>query len=117
MTDLMTDTGMCGATRTPGGRVRCELAAGHDKDDREHSGRNARRRWITWPVDDIDEVAVLRAMDGQPPEHMTGAERAEAVKRLNQSGLSDRRIAERVGVTEHTVFRIRERYGIPGVKA
>ncbi|HEX2299677.1 MAG TPA: WhiB family transcriptional regulator [Pseudonocardiaceae bacterium] len=40
-------------------------------------------------------------------------ERATEIRRLTAGGLSDRQVADRIGVTDRTVLRIRSRFGIP----
>lgn len=60
-----------------------------------------------------DPAAVARAVAGRPPKRLTITERAAAVAELNRQGLSDPMIADRVGCTDRTVFRIRKRNGIP----
>lgn len=55
----------------------------------------------------LDEVAVLRLIDGRPPAHTTPAERRAAVAYLTAHGRSAAWIAERIGVTERSVCRLR----------
>ena len=54
----------------------------------------------------VDDVAVERAMSGQPVP-LTPAERREAVARLTRRGLSARRIAELLHTTSRTIVRVR----------
>lgn len=54
--------------------------------------------------DEIDEVAVERAMAGERIA-LTAAEQAEAIRRLADAGLSDRRIALLLGTSARTVAR------------
>lgn len=54
---------------------------------------------------DVDEVAVHRAVTGDPPAHMTVAERRLAVQKLCAAGLVGREVAERLRVTRRTVER------------
>ncbi|MGW6535395.1 helix-turn-helix domain-containing protein [Streptomyces sp. NPDC055051] len=56
-----------------------------------------------------DEIAVERAVSGDPPARLTPRERAAAVRQLNRRGYSASQIAERVGCTPRTVYRIRSR--------
>jgi hypothetical protein len=56
-----------------------------------------------------DEVAIERAVMGDPPDDLTATERAAAVAVLAARGLSARGIAERLGCTSRTVQRIRAR--------
>lgn len=55
----------------------------------------------------IDEVAVQRAIDGDPPATLTPAETTEAVRILTQRGYSSKQIAARLRVTSRTVARHR----------
>lgn len=67
----------------------------------------------SWPQpagpDDVDEIAVERAVagDGIRLADLTGAEQAEAVRRLTERGKSIRDIAEQLGTTKRTVSRRR----------
>jgi hypothetical protein len=63
----------------------------------------------------IDEIAVQRAVNGDPPAHLTQAEREEAVRRLHARGLNDRQIGERLGVQRAWARKIRARLGLPSV--
>jgi DNA-binding NarL/FixJ family response regulator len=56
-----------------------------------------------------DQVAVLRAVDGDLPERITPRERAAAVARLGTRGLSAEEIADRLRCTPRTVYRIRSK--------
>lgn len=70
------------------------------------------------PRYDIDEMAVERAVAGDPPTQLTIAEREEAVRRLHALNYSDRGIARRLGIAERTAHRIRhDRLGLPAVPA
>lgn len=60
----------------------------------------------TWSIDD---AAIERAIAGDPPERLSVAERQEAVIRLRQLGVSGQKVAERVGCTDRTVWRILRR--------
>lgn len=63
------------------------------------------RLWVSTTAtsqDDIDLVAVERAMNGEPGA-LTKAEQVEAARRLYDHGLSFKDIGSRVGVTRHTV--------------
>jgi hypothetical protein len=62
--------------------------------------------------DDVDEVAVLRACDGEHLD-LTIGERREVVRRLHARGLSDGRIAATGGLTARTVLRIRQELDLP----
>lgn len=61
--------------------------------------------------DYVDDVAVERACDGHRVV-LNRLERVEAVRRLHTRGLSDVAIAGRIGITERTVCRIRQRHRI-----
>jgi hypothetical protein len=63
--------------------------------------------------DDIDDVAVLRACEGDPTIRLTLAERREVVRRLHARGLSDNRIAATARMTSRTVLRIRQELDLP----
>lgn len=77
-------TGFYRNSRSPDGfRPECK--------DCEREGRGRRHR--------VDEVAVLRAMAGDPPAGLTAAEKREAVRRLHRRGLDRAAIARRTGLT------------------
>jgi hypothetical protein len=57
----------------------------------------------------FDEVAVLRAVAGDPPARMSKQERAEAVRRLNAQELSAAEIGLRLGRSTRGVVRARAR--------
>lgn len=59
-----------------------------------------------------DEVAIDLAMAGERVP-LTSAERREAVRRLHATRVTDREIAERLGLNVRTVFRIRAELGLP----
>lgn len=54
-----------------------------------------------------DEIAVLRAVGGDQGVHLSSADRAEAIAILTARGLTARAIAERMGLRERSVTRIR----------
>lgn len=56
-----------------------------------------------------DEIAVERAVSGDPPEHLTPRERASAVGELCARGKSVTEIAEHVRCTDRNVWRIKSR--------
>lgn len=66
--------------------------------------------------DDIDDVAVLRAVDGDRSVSLNPAERREAVRVLHARGLSDGAIAHRIGAVDRTVLRIRQELGLAAVE-
>lgn len=49
---------------------------------------------------DVDEVAVLRALNGHPPEHLTKAERIEIVTAARALGMSLKQITARTGISK-----------------
>lgn len=60
---------------------------------------------------DVDDVAVLLAVHGDSVR-LNAAERRAAVRTLHGEHLSDPVIAERLGLTSRTVFRIRRELGL-----
>lgn len=67
-------------------------------------------------LDEIDQVRVDRLLAGRTAvAGLTHAERDAAVVALYRLGYGDRTIAERVGNSERTVARIRQRLGLPGL--
>ena len=81
------------------------------------SGDPARATTLHTPYsvtrNDIDEAAVQRIVDGDPPDHTTVGEREEAVRRLHAYGLNDREIADRIGHSISMVWNTRTRLGLP----
>lgn len=75
-----------------------------------------RAGWDALPPVDVDEIAVARAVAGDPPAHLTIRERAEAVRVLHSRGYNDQQIARTVRITDRTVLRIRNRQGLPAVE-
>ncbi|MGW3376164.1 helix-turn-helix domain-containing protein [Streptomyces hydrogenans] len=73
---------------------------------RESWRRTHRSRYVPVVPDD---VAIDRAVSGDPPARLTPRERAAAVERLMRHGYSARQTAERVGCSLRTVYRIRSR--------
>lgn len=62
----------------------------------------------------IDMVAVRRTLDGDPRgPGLTAREKTLAVGVLAARGTSDPQIADRLGVSDRTVLRWRQREGIP----
>ncbi|ONH62326.1 hypothetical protein CcI49_02815 [Frankia sp. CcI49] len=53
----------------------------------------------------VDEIAVERAVAGDPPEYLTVAERAEAIDRLLATGMSQLAAARRLKISVRTVQR------------
>lgn len=63
-------------------------------------------------TDDVDVVAVQRAVAGDRGARLTRAERWLALEQLARLGMSDREIAARLGVTDMTILRDRQELGI-----
>lgn len=57
---------------------------------------------------DVDEIAVERAVIGDRPARLNKAERIAAAARLTRNGLTARQIATRLRVTPRTVTRYRK---------
>lgn len=66
---------------------------------------------------DLDDVAVQRACDGDGSVKLGIGERRVAVQRLHGRGMSDGAIAERLGLADRTVWRIRQELGLPATQA
>lgn len=62
---------------------------------------------------DLDPVAVDRACAGQPPLHLTVAERNAAVERLAARGYSDAEIGAVLGTSRDAIAQRRHRHGVP----
>lgn len=58
----------------------------------------------------MDEIAIERAMLGEPVK-LSNRERAEAVRRLAERGLSDAQIGDLLGIATRSVFRVRDQHG------
>jgi len=54
-----------------------------------------------------DEMAIERAVTGDPPDRLTPRERAAAIRRLHAQQLSAAAIADRVRCSSRTVHRVR----------
>lgn len=61
---------------------------------------------------DVDQVAVARAVTGEPPERLTVAEREAAVAQLSLMGVGTIEIARRVRCDRQTVWMTRKRLGL-----
>ncbi|MFF1499712.1 helix-turn-helix domain-containing protein [Streptomyces sp. NPDC058316] len=70
--------------------------------------QRGRRR--TWAPVAPDEIAIERAIAGDPPERLTPRERAQAVLVLRARQISAEQVAEHVRCTPRTVWRIQARY-------
>jgi hypothetical protein len=66
-------------------------------------------------TDDVDEVAIERAVSGQGHEGLPLAEPEEVVRRLHALKHSDHSIIERVDLSERDVLRYRQQLGLPRV--
>lgn len=62
--------------------------------------------------DELDETAILRAMDGDKTVVLTRPERAEVIRRLVDQGLSDEAVGARLGTSDRTILRLRQEHGI-----
>lgn len=58
---------------------------------------------------EYDEIAVARALDGNPSSRLSPGEREAVVVTLTRRGMSAWRIAEQARCTPRTVHRIRSR--------
>lgn len=69
--------------------------------------RAKKRRW--WAANaqpaQVDEIAIVRAVAGDPPGRLTPRERRAAIHQLAERQLSTSEIADRVGCSERTVWR------------
>ena len=65
---------------------------------------------------DVDEVAVARAVAGEPPERLTPAEREAAIAQLLLMGYGAAEIARRVNCHRTRVMRIRDQLGVAARK-
>jgi DNA-binding NarL/FixJ family response regulator len=63
----------------------------------------------------VDEVAVMRATQGDVSVALTSLEREAAIVELWSRGLDDVAIADRIGIADRTVGRIRKRLGLAAV--
>lgn len=95
-----------GATLTCYKHHRCRCA--HCRSANSGAGR-AQRAGVPWRIP--DPYAVDAAVAGNPVDFLTTAQRAEAVKVLWLQRWSDAAIAERLGFSDRTVLRIRQRHG------
>lgn len=76
-------------------------------DDDTIDDPTAERMTITDRGTELDEIAIERAMGGDPPAWLSKHDRAEAVRRLTADGMSAQLIAERMRITSRTVTRRR----------
>jgi len=65
----------------------------------------------------VDMVAVRRALDGRnQATGLTAPERSVAVRTMAARGQTDPQIADRLGVSDRTVLRWRQREGVPAAR-
>jgi DNA-binding NarL/FixJ family response regulator len=74
---------------------------------RKASTRQPRKRVSTYQPVQPDEIAIERAVAGDPPDRLTPRERAAAIAQLDRRDYSAAVIAERVRCTPRTVHRAR----------
>jgi hypothetical protein len=74
-------------------------------------------RWRRNGWDSFDEVAVERACDGDRSVQLSPDEMAAALTILEARGLSARVIAGRLGISQRTVVRWRNGYGVRSRRA
>ena len=88
----------------------------NDKAIADELGMHAKTVWMAridmglpanQPSAYIDEMAVLRAVEGDRPNNLTPAETTEAVRILTRRGHTTAQIADRLRVTTRTVTRHR----------
>lgn len=72
--------------------------------------REKRRTRVYVPVEP-DEAAIERAVYGDTPVRLSPRERRQAIVRLGRRGFSAAEIADRLGCSTRTVFRVRRRVG------
>jgi DNA-binding NarL/FixJ family response regulator len=104
---------------TRGAYLRHIRAAEPTCDDCKAAHREYTRTWrVTGRSrDELDEVAVERAIHGEPPDRLTIAEREAVVRHFHHRGLSDGRIAEHLDIGRNGVQGIRQRLGLPAIPA
>lgn len=128
---MTTPTHRCGHPRTPGqpcqichressrlamakaradGRPTAERHAGHDVTTTSHGRLYCRT--CKRGEQDVDEMAVARAVAGDPPSRLTVAEREAAVAQLSLMGFGVVEIAQRVGCSRWAAWDIRRRLGL-----
>lgn len=66
--------------------------------------------------DDVDEVAIARAIDGDRTVTLSASERRLAVQQLHRRNLSDRQIARQLDIPHRSVLRIRQELDLPAVQ-
>lgn len=72
--------------------------------------RERSRRAPGYRAVEPDEMAIERAVAGDPPERLTPRERAAAVRRLSKRGLSAEEIAEHVRCSPRNVYYLRSTF-------
>lgn len=92
----------------------CDACArAHRERSRSWPSERARPNRVS-PAQDVDEVAVQRAVAGEPV-WLNLAERREALRVLHSWGFRDREIAQRLGKSVDAVIQARKRLGLPVV--
>lgn len=103
-------------SRTKGWAARSGFAGPLAWDDESIDDPDAepyQDRYVSAAERGIDEIAVQEAMRGRRV-HLYPAEKAEALRRLTESGYSAAAIADRLGTTQRSVVRTRSARGIRG---
>lgn len=77
---------------------------------RKRGRRSSARRSSGYRAVEPDEMAIERAVAGDPPERLTPRERAAAVRALNRRGLSAQEIAVRVSCSPRNVYYLRSTF-------
>ena len=74
-----------------------------------HRPRPLTPHWAHRTYDNVDEIAIERALDGDGVrlEHLTPSEQNEVVRHLTGRGKSIRDIAEQLAATKRTICRRR----------
>jgi DNA-binding NarL/FixJ family response regulator len=83
--------------------MRPDHPAHHEVRTNTRGARYCRACWRG--EDDLDEVAITRAVQGDRTAPLTPAEREDAVALLRDQGLLHREIAVQLGITPRTVER------------
>lgn len=94
------------ATRAYDGWLRCTACA------RERERTYAAAAYVPVQPDEPDEIAIERAVCGEPPARLTSRERAAAVRALAARRHPAPVIADRVGCHVRTVYRIKQQQGV-----
>lgn len=84
-----------------------------EQEKRRLAARRPRGLVLVGSATVVDEVAVWRALTGDPARRLGIAERVEAVRLGARRGWTDGEIADRLGIWTRSVVRIRMQHGIP----